>query len=113
MAQKETSQLMALQSSTYYQPIVTSTPVNLNRSQNILILGNIMTWVFLSVGILGLVSNTFVIFVIAKSRQLRQQPRNWFIFHQSVADFLSAICIATLLIKSANMKLDDVSFNSL
>ena len=96
-------------SSAIYTTVSPSAPENLTVSQNIFILGNIIIWVFLSVGIFRFLSNAFVIFIIAKSPQLRQQPRNWFIFHQSIADFLSAITVTTSLTKSANMKLNDVN----
>ena len=116
MVQEENVQMMMSQfqaySSTMYTTVIPRTSENFKMSQNIFILGNVMIWVFLSVGILGLLNNAFVIFIIAKSPQLRQQPRNWFIFHQSIADFLSAITITTSLTKSANMKLNDVSIKS-
>jgi hypothetical protein len=64
-----------------------------------------MTVVFTVVGAIGLASNMFVMLVVASSRQLRQQPRNWFIFSQSLADFINAIFIVTLFTKSSTMQL--------
>jgi hypothetical protein len=55
-----------------------------------------MTWVYVAVSIVGVISNMFVILVILSSSLLRSQPRNWFIFCQSVADCLSAVYIGAL-----------------
>ena len=71
MVQEKNLQMMTSQypaySSTMYITVEPSASENLILTQNIFILGNIMIWIFLSVSILGLISNAFVIFIIAKS----------------------------------------------
>jgi hypothetical protein len=74
-------------------------------AQNIVILGTVMTYTFLVVGAIGLASNIFAMIVVASSRRLRQQPRNWFIFSQSLADCLHAFFIVALAFKTPNIKL--------
>jgi hypothetical protein len=69
--------------------------------QNVVDLGFSMTWVFVAVSIIGVISNMFVILVIISSPLLRSQPRNWFIFCQSFADCLSAVYIGTLPTKDS------------
>jgi hypothetical protein len=73
--------------------------------QNIIMLSFNMTWVYVAVSIVGVISNIFVILVIISSSLLRSQPRNWFIFCQSVADCLSAIYIGTLPTKNSTTPL--------
>jgi hypothetical protein len=46
----------------------------------VLSLADVIKWIYLSVGILGLVNNAFVMYVILRFRSLKQQPRNWLIF---------------------------------
>ena len=75
-------------------------------TQNIIVYSNAMIWVYVTIGIIGLLSNMFVIVVIATSRQLQTQPRNWFIFHQSIADLFSSLFIIISVTKSANMILN-------
>jgi uncharacterized membrane protein SirB2 len=58
-----------------------------------------MKWMFICVGILGVASNLVVMVIVMQARKLRQQPRNWFIFHQSLVDFVSAIFIIALRYK--------------
>ena len=87
--------------------IPTDQPVTWAMQQNYPSITNIaLKWLFVGVGITRLVTNLFVIIVIATSRQMRQQPRNWYIFNQSVADCLSAILIITSITKSASTKLE-------
>jgi hypothetical protein len=50
----------------------------------------IMKWVSTGVSVFGFISNFVVMAVVLKTKKLRQQPRNWFIFHQSLTDFISA-----------------------
>lgn len=60
-----------------------------------------LKYAFISVGALGLLNNLVVMAVVLKVKKLRRQARNWFIFHQSLADFLSAgfiIAIASKVI---------------
>lgn len=77
---------------------VTTTTV----SQGLTIAQGVMKWVYVSVGVLGLVNNLFTMVTVAKSRILRPQPRNWFIFHQSLADFISAIFIVATVTRTAS-----------
>lgn len=83
----------------------TSLMTDVGLAQNIVILGTVMTYTFLVVGTIGLASNIFSMVVVASSRQLRQQPRNWFIFNQSLADCLHAFFIVAFAIKTPNTKL--------
>ena len=75
------------------------------RSQNINASDNSMTWVYLTIALIGLVSNSFVIVVVLSSDKLKKQPRNWFIFYKSVSDFASAIFILTVIFKNAKITL--------
>lgn len=59
-----------------------------------------MKWLYVGAGILGLVSNLFVMLIVLRVRKLRQQPRNWFI-HQSLTDLVSAIFIIAIALLSA------------
>ena len=72
-----------------------------------------MTKVFIATGILGLVTNIFVITVVAKSRHMRQQPRNWFIIHQGIADLLSAVFIIATVTKAKTVIVAEVRFKVL
>ena len=74
-------------------------------AQNILVLNKVMSWLFIAVGVVSIISNLFVICVIIKSKKLRQQPRNWLIFHMSIADFLNGIFIISTLTKDAKVTL--------
>ena len=47
--------------------------------------------VYVGIGILGMMSNAFVIFVILSSKQMRQKLTNIFILHQSVVDGVVAL----------------------
>jgi hypothetical protein len=71
-------------------------------SQGLTIAQGVMKWVYVTVGVLGLVNNLFTMVTVAKSRILRPQPRNWFIFHQSLADFISAIFIVATVTRTAS-----------
>ena len=77
-------------------------------AQNILLTGDVTRWIYPIIGVLGMIFNLFVIIVIASSRQLKQQPRNWFIFHQSIADCLTAFFFIISTTKSATIILEEV-----
>lgn len=80
------------------------------RTQSIFVLNSVMKWVFVSVGVIGIVSNLLVILVVASSRKLRQQPRNWLILHLSIADCCGAVFIICNLFKNASIRLNNVSY---
>jgi hypothetical protein len=64
------------------------------------VIQSVMKWVFICVGILGVASNLVVMVIVTRARKLRQQPRNWFVFHQSLADFASAIFITAFALRT-------------
>lgn len=80
------------------------------KSQSIFVLSSIMKWVFVSVGVIGIVSNLLVIVVVASSRKLRKQPRNWLLLHLSIADCFGAVFIICNLFKNASIQLNNVSY---
>jgi hypothetical protein len=70
----------------------------------------ILQWVFAVVGILGIISNLFVLVVVLRAKKFRQKPRNWFIFHQSVADLISAVSMVLISTRNTDLlTLSDVS----
>ena len=74
--------------------------------RNVAIVTDLMKWLYLMVCIFGIINNFFVLFVIGKSRQLKQQPRNWLIFCQSVSDFLGAVSLTTVIFRSNSAQLE-------
>jgi hypothetical protein len=60
----------------------------------------LLKWVFVTVGTLGIVNNLVAMAVVLRVKKLRRQPRNWFIFHQSMADFVSAIFLIAIATRS-------------
>jgi hypothetical protein len=70
----------------------------------------ILQWVFAGVGILGIISNLFVLVVVLRAKKFRQKPRNWFIFHQSLADLISAVSMVLISTRNTDLlTLSDVS----
>ena len=78
------------------QPWFTNVITDIAATGNITTVTDIMKWMYVLVAILGIVCNLFVIYVIARSRQLQQQPRNWLIFGQSISNFFGAIFLLTI-----------------
>ena len=75
-------------------------------TQSITITGNVMQWVYTGMGILCLINNLFVVFVILRSHNMRKDPRSWFLFHQSLADTICAIFVLAASTKNASLKLE-------
>ena len=80
--------------------------VAVTLTQSITVTGNVMQWVYSGLGIVGLINNLFVVFVILKTESMRKEPRNWFIFHQSFADIICATFVLAALAKDATMKVE-------
>lgn len=85
--------------------IVNGTAVVTQTPQLILVLVTVMKWVYIGIGAVGIVTNMFVIVVVGQSHQLQQQPRTWFILHQSIADLLTSIFILTSPFKNSSATL--------
>ncbi len=64
-----------------------------------------MKWLNVGVGAFGLLGNLVVMLVVLRVKKLRQQPRNWFIFHQSLADFVSAMFIIAMATRTVDFSL--------
>ncbi len=73
-----------------------TTIVSQTQTTGIVFLVNFIKWIYLAVAILGFVSNVFVMYVILRSRKLRQQPRNWLIFNRSLADLGGAVMVLAI-----------------
>ena len=79
--------------------------MGLPRAQSITVTGNVMQWVYSGLGIVGLINNLFVVLVIFKTESMRKEPRNWLIFHHSLADIICSIFVIAAIAKKANMNL--------
>lgn len=93
----------------------TSTAAASGSQTAVVTIGSIMKWVYLGVGISGIVGNVFVIIVVSFTPKLREQPRNWLIVNQSVADMLSCVFIICNALKNGKIilsvsKNNDCSF---
>jgi hypothetical protein len=102
---------VTVQDNASYFPTAAAIQVNVTANtmvmqQFVFALGGVMKWIYMLVGMFGVVSNMFVICVVMSSRPLRQQPRNWLIFHQSIADVICAIFIICNTFKDAEMQLN-------
>ena len=90
---------------TQISSIVTNSVVR-PQQQLVTLVTDVMKWMYLLVGILGIVCNLFVLVVIARSNQMRQQPRNWLIFMQSFSDFFGAIFLITVTFRVNSTQLE-------
>lgn len=72
---------------------------------------DVMKWIYLVVGILGLIDNAIVMCVILRSRPLKEHPRNWLIFNQSLADFCGAIMVIAITFRPVSSDLQVRCFN--
>jgi hypothetical protein len=79
---------------------------------NVFSVADVMKWIYLIVGILGLMDNAFVMCVILRSRPLRQHSRNWLIFNQSLADFCGAIMVTAVTFRTISTDLQVNCFNT-
>ncbi len=83
-----------------------------STNTNMVLVQGTMKWIFICVGALGLLNNLVVMVVVLKVKKLRHQPRNWFIFHQSLADFISAMFVIAIAMRTAvtsfNVSFSDV-----
>ena len=64
-----------------------------------------ITWTFICTGVFGILSNLFIILVVLRSKELKRQPRNWLLFHQCTADFLTACFLIANVTKPTAIKL--------
>ena len=87
------------------QNFTSSAVADLASLQNVPLIASIMTWVYMVIGIVGILVNICVIFVITSSKQMRQHLPNLFLINQSVADLWSAVFIIAGVYKNARMKL--------
>ena len=83
----------------------TATIVPNTLAQNIAVVSYVMSAVYVTTAIIGLIGNFFVMFIIARSRYLRQQLHNVLIFNQSVADSWCALFILLGVFKKPDAKL--------
>lgn len=56
----------------------------------------VMEVLYIVVGALGVGNNLIVMCLMLRVRKLQRQPRNWFIFHQCLADLVTSVFIVTL-----------------
>lgn len=82
-------------------PTAATTIQTRNQFTNMVLIQGTMRWIYLTVALLGLTNNLVVMSVILKVKKLRKQPRNWFIFYQSMADFISAIFLVAIVFRTA------------
>ena len=73
--------------------------------QNIATLTSIMAWIYIATGTVGVVANVAVVYVILRSKQMRQHIPNWFLINQSVTDFWGAVFVIGSVFKSTSLKL--------
>ena len=64
-----------------------------------------VAWTYVCIGVVGILSNLFILLVVLRSKELKQQPRNWLMFHQCTADLLSACFLISNATKSTTDKL--------
>jgi hypothetical protein len=83
---------------------MTTLTTGLGGMTNVFNVADIMKWLYMTVGIVGIGNNAFVMYVIARSRALKQHPRNWLIFHQSLADLCSAVFLLAVTFRTVNTK---------
>lgn len=77
-------------------------------SQNIAIVSTVMSWIYVSLGIVGMITNSCVGVVILQSRQLRRQLPNIFILNQCLADFWCSACVMASVFKNSRARLDTI-----
>ena len=66
---------------------------------------SIMAWIYVAIGTAGIIMNLGVVYVILKSKRMRQHIPNLFLINQSVADFWSAVFVIGTVFKNANLSL--------
>lgn len=56
----------------------------------------VMEALYIAVGVVGVVSNLVIICLMLQVSKLRLQSRNWFIFHQCLAEFVTSVFVVVL-----------------
>lgn len=73
--------------------------------QNIATLTSTMSSVYIAIGVVGIVTNLAVIYVIVRSKTMMQHVPDLFLLNQSVADLWSAIFVIATVFKDARLQL--------
>lgn len=67
--------------------------VSIQPKQNVLTVSYVVKIAYITIGVLGIVTNLVVIYVIVKNKKMRQHAPDLFLLNQSVADFWTAAFI--------------------